>query len=275
MDTKDITFIIVTYRSEKVICECLDLLPKESKKIVIENSNNVDLKNTLENKYDNLSCLLMFENLGYGKANNIGITLSKTEYVLILNPDVRFKNTDLIRFLKILDGKDFIIAAPTAIEEIEDRKDNRDVEEVDFVKGFAMLLKKSFFKSSFFDENIFLYLEEIDLCKRVRDKKGRILKVNVPIIHLGGKSHGDGEDVEMENSRNWHWMWSKFYYKKKYQGYLIALLSTLPSFFSSLVKFVFYSYQKKKIKKNIYKMRLLGLVNSYFLKKSSYRPRFD
>ncbi len=275
MDTKDITFIIVTYRSEKVICECLDLLPKESKKIVIENSNNVDLKNTLENKYDNLSCLLMFENLGYGKANNIGITLSMTEYVLILNPDVRFKNTDLIRFLKILDGKDFIIAAPTAIEEIEDRKDNREVEEVDFVKGFAMLLKKSFFKSSFFDENIFLYLEEIDLCKRVRDKKGRILKVNVPIIHLGGKSHGDGEDVEMENSRNWHWMWSKFYYKKKYQGYLIALLSTLPSFFSSLVKFVFYSYQKKKIKKNIYKMRLLGLVNSYFLKKSSYRPRFD
>ena len=69
---------------------------------------------------------------------------------------------------------------------------------------------------------IFLYLEEIDLCKRIRENNGKILSINVPFIHLGGLSHGDRENIEMEKSRNWHWMWSKFYFKKKYQGYFLA-----------------------------------------------------
>ena len=59
METKDVTFVIVTFNSEKIIFECIDLLPKESKKIIIENSNNFNLKNSLEKKYENLSCLLM------------------------------------------------------------------------------------------------------------------------------------------------------------------------------------------------------------------------
>ena len=56
-------------------------------------------------------------------------------------------------------------------------------------------------------------------------------------------------------------------------GYLLAFFSTFPSFLSSIIKFLFYSFAKKKLKKNIYKMRFLGLLNSYFLKKSFYRPK--
>ena len=37
METKDITFVIVTFHSEKVIFDCLDLLPEDSRKIIIEN----------------------------------------------------------------------------------------------------------------------------------------------------------------------------------------------------------------------------------------------
>ncbi len=275
METKDITFVIVTYRSEEVIFECLDLLPIDSKKIVIENSQNADLKNVLENKYHNLYCSLMDENLGYGAGNNVGIKLSQTDYVFILNPDVRFKSEDLKKFLKILNHEQFVIAAPTVVDETKDLSHNFRVKEVEFVKGFAMLLNKKFFINDFFDENIFLYLEEIDLCKRVRDKKGKILRVNVPIVHFGGKSHGNKMELEMEKSRNWHWMWSKFYYKKKHQGYLIALLLTCPNLLSSIIKYLFFSFTKKKIKQNIYKMRFLGLINSYFLRKSFYRPKFD
>ena len=104
-----------------------------------------------------------------------------------------------------------------------------------------MLLFSEYDKSLdniYFDENIFLYLEEIDLCKRIRENKGRILSVNIPCVHLGGLSHGDSKNLEMEKSRNWHWMWSKFYFKKKYQGYLFAFFSTLPSFLSSIIKFL-------------------------------------
>jgi len=272
MDTKDITFVIVTFHSEKVIFDCLDLLPGDSKKIIIENSKNSDLKDTLEKKYPNLKCYLMEENLGYGKANNVGINYSQTELVFILNPDVRFKSSDINEFLTIISREIFVIAAPIENEEFKFLLNQNNFEDVNYVKGFAMLLNKKYLNKEYFDENIFLYLEEIDLCKRVKNKKGRILRVNIPVMHLGASSHGDRDNFEMEKSRNWHWMWSKFYYKKKHQGYLSGLVSTFPSFLSSLIKYLFYSFATNKIKKNIYKMRFLGLLNSYLLKKSFYRP---
>jgi len=272
METKDITFVIVTFHSEKVIFDCLELLPEDSKKIIIENSKNSDLKNILEKKYPNLKCYLMDENLGYGKANNIGINFSQTELVFILNPDVRFKSSEIIKFLKIISNEKFVIAAPIENEELNLSSNQNDFEDVNYVKGFAMLLNKKYLKEEYFDENIFLYLEEIDLCKRVKDNKGRILKVHIPAIHLGASSHGDIKNFEMEKSRNWHWMWSKFYFKRKHHGYLSGLVSTLPSFLSSLMKYFFYSFTMNKIKKSIYKMRFLGLLNSYLLEKSFYRP---
>ena len=275
METKDITFVIVTFKSEDVIFDCIDLLPGDSKKIIIENSNNLDLKSSLEKKYENLSCLLMRKNLGYGKGNNIGINQSKTENVFILNPDTRFKNSDLKKFLNIVKNENYAIAAPTLLKDKKIFKNKDNIKEVEFVKGFAMLLNKKYLRNNYFDENFFLYHEEIDLCKRVKNDGGRILLVNIPIIHYGTLSHGQRNNLEMEKSRNWHWMWSKFYYKKKHYGYLIGLWSTLPNFLSSLLKFLFYSLTKNIDKKNIYEMRFLGLLNSYLLKKSHHRPNLE
>ena len=275
MQIKEITFIIVTFHSEKVIFDCLDLLPNESQKIIIENSQSTDLKNILESRYANLTCHLMSQNLGYGKANNIGINFSETDLVFVLNPDARFTSKSLNKFLEILSHEEFTIAAPVEKWELNQELTSKNITEVNSVKGFAMLLNKKFLRNNYFDENFFLYMEEIDLCKRVKDDLGRILKVNVPIEHLGGASHGDKKNLEMEKSRNWHWMWSKFYYKKKHEGYLLSLLSTLPSFFSSFIKYFLYFLTKNETKQNIYKMRFLGLLNSYLLKKSFHRPNLD
>ncbi|WP_440635159.1 glycosyltransferase [Candidatus Pelagibacter sp. HIMB1746] len=272
MQTNKITFVIVTFHSENIVFDCLDLLPRDSKKIIIENSNNSELKALLEKKYSNLKCYLMDENLGYGKANNIGINYSQTDFVFILNPDVRFRSSDLNEFLRIVSGENFVIAAPIENEELKTLSNQNKFEEVDYVKGFAMLLNKKYLNGQYFDENIFLYLEEIDLCKRVRDKNGRILKVNIPSIHMGAFSHGDRNNFEMEKSRNWHWMWSKFYYQKKHYGYLAGIVSTFPNFLSSFIKYIFFSFILNMKKKNIYKMRFLGLLNSYLLKKSYHRP---
>ena len=101
MDLKNITFLIVTYRSDKKVLSCLKNLPKESKKIVIENSGNEILKKKLINKFTNINVEVMNENLGYGKANNIGIKLSVTDYVFILNPDVTLKLSQLNIIFKI------------------------------------------------------------------------------------------------------------------------------------------------------------------------------
>ena len=67
MKIEDFTFVIVCFKSEDTIFNCLDNLPKDSKKIIIENSNNINLKLSLESKYQNLECYLMNENVGYGK----------------------------------------------------------------------------------------------------------------------------------------------------------------------------------------------------------------
>ena len=273
MDIKDITFVITTYKSENTVYNCLNSLPKEVSKIVIENSNNADLKIDLEKKYENLQCYLMTENLGYGKANNIGIHKSESDYVFILNPDAKlFKNT-LNDLCQVLSQEDFSIAAPLDIKEKNKFVfKNKRIIDVDFVKGFAMLLNKKKMNNEFFDEKIFLYLEEIDLCKRVKNINGRIIIVNTLIEHLGGLSHGKRDDFEIEKTRNWHWMWSKFYYNKKYNGYFFGLINTLPNFFTALFKCCYYSLIRNKYKKDIYKMRLLGLLESYMLNDSYYRP---
>ena len=100
LNLKNITFIIVTYNSEEVIDNCLNSLPKEASKIIIENSNNIATKNYLENKYDNIKVFLS-ENEGMGKSNNKGIDKSNTQFVFIINPDTVFKN-DTIK--NIFDG---------------------------------------------------------------------------------------------------------------------------------------------------------------------------
>ena len=48
LNLNNVTFIIVTYNSEQVINNCLDSLPKEASKIIIENSNNIETKNYLD-----------------------------------------------------------------------------------------------------------------------------------------------------------------------------------------------------------------------------------
>ena len=65
LNFKNITFVIVTFKSEKIIYECINSLPKDSNKIVIENSKNIKLKRELETKYDNIEVIIN-ENLRYG-----------------------------------------------------------------------------------------------------------------------------------------------------------------------------------------------------------------
>ena len=274
MKFQDITFVIVMYRSEKVIHECLRELPKDLRKIIVDNSGNEKLKKSIEEQYDNCECYLMDENLGYGGANNFGINKSKTDYVFIINPDTNINEEKYKKIVSYLNGQDFAIAAPQIIETdkiYKQNKSDRKIIEVEQVPGMAMIINKNKFNKNYFDENIFMYLEEIDLCKRMRDLGARILEINIVINHLGGQSHGD-YDLEMEKSRNWHWMWSKFYFNKKHHNYFYSFFKTFPNLLSSFFKVILFSLIRNKTKSTQYKMRLLGLINSYLLNKSFYRP---
>ena len=182
VDLNEITFIIVSFKSRKVIFNCIDSLPRFSNIIVIENSQDKELKRELETKYDNIEVILS-DNLGMGTSNNIGIKKSNTKFAFVLNPDVIFKENaiyQIIENLKLIE--DFSILSPINDNENFPNYEinnnysyiNENIIEVDKIDGFSMLINKSKFNDqNFFDEKFFLYLENADLClrqKKIKEK---------------------------------------------------------------------------------------------------------
>jgi len=84
---KNITFVIVSFRSGHIIEKCIKSISSNAKIIVVENSENIEVKTYLENKFSNVEVVIAQGNLGYGKGNNLGVSKVKTQYAFILNPD--------------------------------------------------------------------------------------------------------------------------------------------------------------------------------------------
>ena len=64
-----------------------------------------NLKNKLEKEYPNIKCLLSSENLGYAKGNNLGLSMVKTKYAFIINPDAEVENQTINNmFTKFADN---------------------------------------------------------------------------------------------------------------------------------------------------------------------------
>ena len=324
LSKQNLSVVIVTLKSEHVIHECINSINKDISIIVVENTDNLKFKEDLEKKYPNVNCLLASKNLGMGSGSNLGIENSKTDYVLVLNPDVTLESDTIDQL--ILASKtisDFIILAPISIDDIypnyqfEDQlvfpkilstmgEKNTGVRQaVEFaylkvranqmnlpfnvksVDGYAMLLNKKKFnkimvdkisnnleKKNYFDENFFMYCENDDLCRRIIHKGGNIFVVpNAKIHHIGAKSVNDKYDNEVEFSRNWHWIWSKFYFHKKHFSFFEAILDGYPKFFLSIFKWLFYLLVNNKKKKRLYYNRASGFYNALMGNSSWYRPR--
>jgi len=288
-----LTIVIVTFKSEKVIDNCIKSISDQIKIIIVDNSNDENFKDTLEKKYENVECILSSSNLGMGSGNNLGLNNVKTEYALILNPDVILHDntiSEIINESKKIDS--FAVLAPLSeddknpnykIKKIDKKNiNNLNPFKVESVDGFAMLLnlKKinqipDFQNKRYFDENFFMYLENDDFCKRLSQYNQNIFIIpKSRIKHLGAKAVSDEYAYEVELSRNWHWIWSKFYFNKKHFGFPYALMNGLPVFLSAITKVLFYFFINKK-KKQIYLQRCRGYLNALFGKKSFYRPKIN
>jgi N-acetylglucosaminyl-diphospho-decaprenol L-rhamnosyltransferase len=283
MNFKDITVGIVTFNSEKVIFECLKSIKRIKKIIIFDNSNDQKLKKKISLKYPKIKFVLSKKNIGYGSGNNKIINLCETKYLFILNPDTVLKKNCEDQLLKTLNQniKDLSILAPISndinygfFDEFKNSNTKNDFK-VDYVKGFAMLVDIKKIKNiGKFDENFFLYLEEIDLCKRLAEK-GYSVYINqiAKINHLAAKSSNLG--LEFEKCRNWHWMWSNFYFYKKYNSYSASLLKFLPQLLFLSLKIIInlIFINKKKLSENFF--RITGLFNAMIGKSSWYRPKIN
>ena len=283
---QNLSIVIVTLRSEKVIDRCISSINKDLPIIVVENSDNLEFKNYLESTYKNVKCILSKKNIGTGSGYNIGIKLAKTEYVYVINPDVVLEDNTLEEiFLASTKLSDFSILSPISSDikypnysmtkERKNYEKNDSPFKVKYVDGFSMLLNKNKFKNDeYFDENFFMYWENNDICVRAINNGGSVFVIpKAKIKHFGASAVDPKFFNEVELSRNWHWMWSTFNYHRKYKGFFISLLIVLPKLLSAIVKILVYTLTFNHAKKKIYSQRLSGLINAIMGKTSWYRPK--
>ena len=283
---QNLSVIIVSYKSDYVIENCINSIHSEIEIVVVDNSNNDQLKEKIETKYKNVKYILSKKNLGMGAGNNLGIKNVNKDFVLILNPDVTLEKSSIDEMIiASQEIENFGIIAPLSDKSEYPNYTLKKMNDFDPIKpfkvksvdGYAMLLNLKKLKKLngfyFFDENFFLYLENEDLCLRLEKNDENIYIVpKSRIHHLGGKAVDPKYKNEIEYLRNWHWMWSKFYFNKKHYGYLIALFKVFKNLISAKIKFFYYLITFNTFKRKIYQMRLLGLMSSMLGKNSYYRP---
>ena len=286
LTSNNLTFIIVTFNSRKVIYNCLDSLPKDFHKLIIENSSDAELKKELEQNYDKTKVILS-ENMGMGAGNNLGIIKSNTQYVYVLNPDVTLEHDTISNVNNsISELKNFAILSPVSdnphypnyrlnFGKVQKYEGNiiSDIEEID---GYSMIINKNYFNNKiFFDEKFFMYLENVDLCLRAKKNGGKLFIItNSKIHHLGAQAVDDKYSEKIELSRNWHWMWSKLYFNKKHRGFFISSLLGLNSLLGNFLKYFLCLITFNK-KRNIYRMRMSGVINALLGRRSWYRPEIN
>jgi len=279
----DVTIIVISFKSKKNVQNLLSLIENKFKIIIVENSNDLSLKNYYKEKSNII--FTSTNNIGFGPAINHASKFIKSKYFLVLNPDLSKIKEDFVKsFINFAEklSDNFGVLGPR-YRNLENDKSLKQSDKkhtfkkVKCISGAAMFfLKKSFDDINGFDENIFLYFEENDLCKRMIKKNIKIYQINsITIDHDRGNSFDSGNFREIEAMKLnsiWHFAWSKFYYLKKNYNYLFAIIFVSPILIRSIFKISLNYIINNNNEFKKYKYRLSGLTNSILLKKSYKRP---
>ncbi len=277
----DITIIFVSFHSDDIIEKSIATINHNVPIIVIENSRNFTLKEKLEKKYLNVKVIVPEKNLGNGAGINYGIKNIKTKYVFYLDVDTELYPDTIKNLMEAATKvKNFSILAPK-INNFEyksecylDTNKNENYTLMRFVTGCALFCERKLFNEiGYFDENIFLYFEENDFYERCLKKKKPIFLIeNSKINHKGNSSVKNIFKDEIEINRNWHLMWSTFYFYKKHFGKITAYKKVLPKLFSAFFNILFFTITNNKKKRKVYSARFSGIFNSIIGNNSWFRP---
>lgn len=211
------SILILTYNSSAYISNLLKSIKdfvKDSEVLVIDNASSDTTVETVK-KFNNVKVIESGKNLGFAGGYNFGAKNTKSKYALFLNPDTLFKKGNLSDLIKVFkenpkaavvggkligrDGKveksagKFFTLIPTILialgldEKFGIRFSPEKVEKVDFVSGGFMMVDLRVFSSlSGFDEEFFMYIEDMDFCYRVKKAGGEVyFTPDVVIEHLG------------------------------------------------------------------------------------------
>ncbi|MEE7447483.1 glycosyl transferase [Methylobacterium radiotolerans] len=228
--------IVVAHDSAGVLPACLAALAGEHvPAIVVDNASRDDSASVAEAA--GAQVIRNARNEGYGRANNRGVRAAATaEHVLIVNPDVVLRPGAVDALLEAArswpdagllaprlvepDGRFFFQARSLLAPYLTNPAGRLALPQGDacapFLSGACLMMPRALFLDlGGFDENIFLFYEDDDLCRRVADRGRALIHV-----HRAEALHGRGRSSAPEPGRvfraRWHQAWSRAYVSRKY-----------------------------------------------------------
>jgi GT2 family glycosyltransferase len=246
--TVKISIVIVSYKSDTVLQDCLfsiekysDLPYKEIEVIIVDNYIDSSLNCIISDLKSKLSYNIKYAlnevNCGFGHANNIGVSLSSGDVILFLNPDTILVESFFKETLERLQKDSNLIIGYTLVNKLLQLNNTYSIFPqyyifnilFFFIKktcfylpnklsvlnkmiwpwGAAFSMQKQLFQvAGGFDECIFLCNEEPDLLIRIPNRRINILEKK--IIHV------EGHTTNLEIRRNIEYLKSSHYYFRKY-----------------------------------------------------------
>ena len=217
-----ISVIIVNYNGLKYLKECFDSLYDKLQNtsfeiIVIDNNSSDGSCSFIKNHYPKVVLIESKENLGFAKGNNKAAKIAQGDYLLLINndtivlddlapilPQLKSDITIGVIGINMLDGnKQYIPAAgnfpnPRNMFQLKKLLDKgpefssgnftQQSYEVDWLGGSFLLLSKNVYQEiKGFDEDYFMYVEDVDFCKKIADKGyKRLFMPNYSYVHFVG-----------------------------------------------------------------------------------------
>lgn len=270
---EEVSIVIVSYRSKKKIIKFLKKIYQYKKIIVIENSDDLSIGLDIKRIYKNVE-VYHTNNIGYGCSANYARKKINTEYFFLFNPDLqdidhKIIETFLIQAKKLNNNFSCLGPRYNNISEktLKQSDISKEIGYVDSISGAAMFFNtKVFDKIGRFDENIFLYFEETDFCKRGRKINLNSFQLNkIKIRHDVGTAVeyiDENEKIEIKLLCGWHFIWSKYYFYKKHYGLIVSLIYFFPILVRSIIKILISKIFKNYSNEEKYKNRINGLIAS-------------
>lgn len=266
---KELSIIIVNYNGKRFLKNCIESIFKMCQGIsyeiiIVDNASQDDSVKFLETNYsDTVKLIKSADNLGFAKGNNLGFKHSQGTYILLLNNDTVLKH-NLKQALHVIKqaqvgalgikmlGKNneyrhSVGYFPKAIKLLKLSKlynksngfktgnfKSSKPKEVEWVEGSFLMTKAEIYnKVNGLDEDYFMYVEDIDICKKITTLNYKILYLpNLEYIHFGG--YGISREKMLKNGFN-KYINKHFNFPKKQ----LALLSVAVNFTFKDVKKAF------------------------------------
>jgi hypothetical protein len=276
-----ITVVILNWNGKKWLEKCLGTLFKTSytnKEVIVVNNGSTDSsKDYLKKKYPQVRVIELKVNVGYAKANTIGVEQAKGKYVLFLNNDTEVTPGFIEPLVAIMEEQKDVGAVQPQMRSMINRdlldaagmfftktgflyyygyakKHNLKIYQQQFetfsIKGACFIMEtKEYLRLGGFDEDFVCYVEETDLCHRIWLSGKRILYEPKSVMyHYGG---GDMHVMTKDELTTFRAFRNRMYSFLKNFSF-IELLRLVPLHIAICEIFIFYTLLSGKWKKALY-----------------------